>query len=191
VNSRYDEAMPQAARYVVGRHISSYVEVRAHLNRLTYTDLIWMSYHSHQRVRPFELISLFRGLIRYGEKIQRYMLDRVLRQFGYEQRIPDTVMRYDSGVFEDIDYRCLHFADHLVTGLTAASHPHACLVDYMDWFMLISHPFISPRPEEDRPHVASQARPHSPADTDPQPPADEDHGPVSNLIKIYVIVCFG
>jgi len=56
--------------------------------------------------------------------------------------------------------------------------------------MLISHPFISPRPEEDRPHVASQARPRSPADTDPQPPTDEDHGPVSNLIKIYVIVCF-
>jgi len=191
VNSRYDEAMPRAARYVVGHHISSYVEVRVHLDRLTYTDLIWMPYHSHRRVRPFESISLFRGLIRYGEKIQRYMPDRVLRQFGYEQRIPDTVLRYDGGVFEDIDYRWLHFADHLVTGLTAASHPHACSVDYMDWFMLISHPFINPLSEEDRPHVESQARPRSPADTDPQPPADEDHSPVSNLIKIYVIFCFG
>jgi len=32
------------------------------------------------------------------------MPDRVLRQFGYEQRIPDTVLRYNGGVFEDIDY---------------------------------------------------------------------------------------
>jgi len=70
VNSRYDEAMPRAARYVVGRHISSYVEVRAHLDRLTYTDLIWMPYHSHRRVRPFESISLFWGLIRYGGRFR-------------------------------------------------------------------------------------------------------------------------
>jgi len=174
----------------VGCHISSYVEVRAHLDRLTYIDLIWMSYRPYRVVRPFESISLFRGLIRYGVNIQRYMPDHVLWQFGYEQRIPDTVLRYDSGVFEDIDYRWLHFVDHLVNGLTAASQPHACSVDYMDWFMRISHPFISPRPEEDRPHVASRACPRSSADTDPQSPADQDHGPVSNLVKIDVIVCF-
>jgi len=78
VNYRYNEVMPRATRYVVGRHISSYVEVRAHLDRLTYTDLIWMLYHLHPRVRPFESISLFQGLIRYGEKIQIYMPDRVL-----------------------------------------------------------------------------------------------------------------
>jgi len=190
VNSKYDEVMPRAARYVVGRHILSYVEVRAHLDRLTYSDLIWMPYHSHRVVRPFELISLLRDLIRYGVNIQKYMSDRVLRQFGYKQRISDTILRYDSGIFEDINYRWLHFAYHLVTGLLAASQPHACSVDYMDWFMRISYSFISPRPEEDRPHVASRARTRSPAETNPQPPADKDHGPISNLVKFYVIVCF-
>jgi len=169
VNSIYDEAMPRAGRYVVGRHISSYVEVRAHLDRLTYSDLIWMPYQPHRVVRPFESISLFRGLIRYGVNIQRYMLDCVLRQFGYEQRIPDTVLRYDGGVFEDINYRWLHFADHLVSGFTAASQPHACSFDYIDWFMRISHPFISPRLEEDQLHVASRARPCSPAGTTHNP----------------------
>jgi len=99
VNSKYDEEMPRAARYVVGRHISRYVEARAHLDRLTYSDLIWMPYQPHQVVRPFESISLFQGLIRYGVNIQRYMPDRLLRQFGYEQRIPDTVLQYDGGVF--------------------------------------------------------------------------------------------
>ena len=61
----------------------------------------------------------------------------------------------------------------------------------MDWFILIPHPFISLRPEEDRPHVAFRARPRSPVDTDPQALADENHGPVSNLVKFYVSVCFG
>jgi len=82
VNSIYDEAMPQAARYVVGCHISSYIEVRGHLDRLTYSDLIWMSYQLHQIVRPFESISLFRGLIRYGVNIHRYKPDRVLDSLG-------------------------------------------------------------------------------------------------------------
>jgi len=38
--------------------------------------------------------------------------------------------------------------------------------------MHISHPFISPRPEEDLPHVASRARPRSLADKDPPPLVD-------------------
>ena len=87
MNSRYDEAMSQAARYVVGCHILSYVEVRAHLDRLTYSDLIWMPYSDH-----LSRYNYFGVLIRYGVNIQRYMPDRVLRQFGYEQRIPDTVL---------------------------------------------------------------------------------------------------
>jgi len=119
VNSIYDEAMPRAARYVVGHHISSYVEVRAHLDKLTYSDLIWMPYHSHQVVRPFESISLFRSLIWYGVNIQRYMSDRVLRQFGYEQRIPDTVLRYDGG---DTD-RLWHPDLVLVVQLTQTHNP--------------------------------------------------------------------
>jgi len=71
--------MPRVARYVVGCHISRYVEVRAHLDRLTYSDLIWTLYDSHRAIRPFESISLFRGFIRYEVNIQIYMSDRVLR----------------------------------------------------------------------------------------------------------------
>jgi len=84
LNSRYDESLPRAARYVVGRHISSFVEVRTHLDRLTYSDIVWTPYHSHRVACPFESISLFRGYIRYGSTCEKYMPDRVLRQFGYE-----------------------------------------------------------------------------------------------------------
>jgi len=84
LNSIYDETLPRAARYVVGCHISSFIEVRTHLDRLTYSDVVWTPYDSHQTARPFESISLFRGNIRYGVTTQKYMSDRVLRQFGYE-----------------------------------------------------------------------------------------------------------
>ena len=40
LNSKYDETLPRAARYVVGRHILSFIEVRAHLDRLTYSDVM-------------------------------------------------------------------------------------------------------------------------------------------------------
>jgi len=76
-----------------------------------------------------------------------------------------------TGVFETIDYRWLHFVDNLVSGLTPTSEPHACSDDYMDWFIRISHPFISP-PTEDE---ASR----SPTDRDPHPPSDQEKSPVS------------
>jgi len=179
LNSRYNESLPRAARYVVERHVSSFLEVRAHLDRLTYTDVVWTPYHSHRVTRPFDTISLFRGHILYGSTCEKYMLDRVLRQFGYEQRIPDVVLPYDGAVFETIDYRWLHFADHLVSGLTPASEPHAFSDDYMDWFMRISHPFITPGAEDEAPRVPSRRRSRSLADIDPPPPSDQERSPIS------------
>jgi len=181
LNSRYDETLPRAARYVAGRYISSFVEVRAHLDRLTYSDVVWTPYHSHRIARPFESISLFRGYIRYGSTSKKYMPDCVLRQFGYEQRIPYVVLPYNGGVFETIDYRWLHFADHLVSGLTLVSEPHACSDDYIDWFIRISHLFISPRAEDERQRVSSFRRSHSSIDRDPHPPSDQEQSPISYL----------
>ena len=83
-------------------------------------------------------------------------------------------MPHDGAVFETIDYRWLHFADHLVSGLTPASEPHALSDDYMDWFMRISHPFITPGAEDEVPRVPSRRRSRSPADIDPPPPSDQE-----------------
>jgi len=77
------------------------------------------------------------------------MLDCVLWQLGFEQRIPVVALQSNDGVFAIIDDRLLHFANYLVTGLTVAFDPHAHSDEYMDWFMHISHPYISPRVEDD------------------------------------------
>jgi len=65
--------------------------------------------------------------------------------------------------------------------LPPTSEPHACSNDYMDWFMRISHPFISPRAEDEGPHVSSHRRPRSPTDINPHPLSEQDHRPVSYL----------
>jgi len=56
--------------------------------------------------------------------------------------------------------------------------------------MCISHPFISSRAEDERPHVPSHCRPRSPADTDPPPPPEQDQSPVSYLdCQCFLIFC--
>jgi len=118
------------------------------------------------------------------------MSDRVLRQFGYEQRIPVAVLPYDGGVFDTIDYKWLHFADHLVNGLTPASEPHACSDKYIDWFKHISHPFISPIAEDERLHLPSRRRPRSPTDRDRPLPLEQDQSSVNDLVcQCFLIFC--
>jgi len=58
--------------------------------------------------------------------------------------------------------------------LTPASEPHAFSDDYMDWFMRISHPFITPGVEDDESRVPSRRRSRSPADRDPRPSSGKE-----------------
>ncbi|XP_025981781.1 uncharacterized protein [Glycine max] len=46
--------------------------------------------------------------------------------------------------FEDIDDRWMHYSDYLtVVGLICVV-PGQCASDYMQWFFMISHPFMTP-----------------------------------------------
>ena len=46
--------------------------------------------------------------------------------------------------FEDIDDRWMHFSDYLAAVGQIYGVPGKCASDYMQWFFMISHPFMTP-----------------------------------------------
>jgi len=76
-------------------------------------------------------------------------------------------MQYDGGVLDTIDDRWLHFVDHMAIGLIPDYESFVCSFDYLDWFRCVSRLYITPRVEDDRPHVAMCRRARSSMDRDP------------------------
>ncbi|XP_068498257.1 protein MAINTENANCE OF MERISTEMS-like [Phaseolus vulgaris] len=162
INPSYDEVHPRAARYIVAHQICAVGDVRVQLDGLTHDDVIWTPYEDHRLNRLFETIYLFSSHLRLGNLSQRHMPERVLHQFGYEQSIPPSPMPTESPGAHIIDQRWLQFDHHLVTGLTAASSPSACVPEYMSWFRTVSHPYIRRGELGDRPSVVPRRRLCSP-----------------------------
>ncbi len=53
------------------------------LDRITHDSITWDPYTAHREVHPLEIISYYRGFIRWGGIMVPYLPDRVLRQFGF------------------------------------------------------------------------------------------------------------
>ena len=81
-----------------------------------------------------------------------------MRQFGYVQSIPAHPV--DSWVsFDDIDDRWMHYSDHLAPAGDICVVPGQCAPDYIDWFFLILHPFMTAPQTLDPPRDASITQP--------------------------------
>jgi len=65
-------------------------EYRAHMDALDLSGVVMTPYVEHRHACPFEQVSLYSGWLRYGNRMVRYLLERVLCQFGYVQ----AVLRY-------------------------------------------------------------------------------------------------
>jgi len=55
---------------------------RNHLDVLDLTRVVIAPYGDHRQARPFDWVSLYSGWLRYGDRMVRYLPERVLRQFG-------------------------------------------------------------------------------------------------------------
>jgi len=187
----YQEVQPRAARYVTGRHNSTVKAVRLQLDNLTHAGVIWNPYEAHRITRPFESITLFSGFIRLGASMHRHMPERVLRQYGYEQTVPRSPTTIDSADMSVIDERWLHFAEHLVTGMVAATSASACVGDYMVWYRSVSHPYILPSGEEGRPSVLPHQHCHNLDEGGRPTPSQQEHAcSVSHLVHIYPLFIY-
>ena len=61
-----------------------------HLDALDLTRVVMAPYGDHRAARRFEQVSLYSGWLRYGDRMVRYLPERVLRQFGRVQSIHET-----------------------------------------------------------------------------------------------------
>jgi len=87
------------------------------LDRLDLSGVVKAPYGEHRPARPFDRVSLFTGLLRYGGRIVRYMPNRVLRQFGRVQTIQRHLVEIapPETNLGEISLRFQHALDHALT----------------------------------------------------------------------------
>ena len=61
---------------------------RNHLDVMNLTRVVMAPYGDHRQARPFDRVSLYSGWLRYGDRMVKYLPERVLRQFGRVHTIP-------------------------------------------------------------------------------------------------------
>ncbi|KAH1202852.1 Protein MAIN-LIKE 1 [Glycine max] len=129
VDQEYDKDSLHACRWIATKKTVKSIRTpsyRERLDRLQIPDVCWIPYREH----------------REGPVAVYYRPERVVRQFGYMQTIPDPPV--DSWVsYDDIHYRWMHYKNHIVPTGEVCVVPGACSSDYMNWFFRISHPFMT------------------------------------------------
>ncbi|XP_014498895.1 uncharacterized protein LOC106759984 [Vigna radiata var. radiata] len=113
--------------------------------------------------------------------IHRHLPKRVLRQFSFQQIIPRSPESLPMSEIHTIDQNWLRYVEHAVTGAVEAEDPSACVDGYLAWFRRVSHPYITPANDDDRPSLALRMRRHLPDDI-PVPPVRRRRSLESGLL---------
>ncbi|KAL5190359.1 Protein MAIN-LIKE 1 [Glycine soja] len=136
----YDEMSPHAYRWIAMKvslkslPASTY---RKRLDGLTIANVCWMPYGDHCVVHDFDLISCFLDGVPLSSDIDQRGWCGNLDMFKpFHHRLMLS--------FEDIDDRWMHFSDYLAAVEQIYVVPRQCASDYMQWFFMISHPFMTP-----------------------------------------------
>ncbi|KAH1212824.1 Protein MAIN-LIKE 1 [Glycine max] len=147
----YDEKRQRACRWTSGKAlpISTY---RRRMDRLTPDAVCWSPYGDHRSFREFEVISLFFGHFKWGPLAVIHRPERVVQQFGYIQTIPPHPIASSLSI-EEINDRRMQFGEYIAPVGQLCAIPDHYSPDYMDWFYMISHPFMSLAQPRDPPRV--------------------------------------
>ena len=112
-------------------------------DRLTSDAVCWIPYGDHRSFREFELISFFFGQIRWCSSIVIHRPKRVVRRLVMCRPFLHTPIAPSSSI-EEIDNRWIHISEYLAPVSQICVAPGQCAADYIKWFYMISHPFMSP-----------------------------------------------
>ncbi|KAH1189051.1 Protein MAINTENANCE OF MERISTEMS [Glycine max] len=148
-NSDYHES-PRACRWTSMKASTKALPTstyRERLDQLTTADVCWMPYGDHCAVREFDLISCFSRHIQRGSHCRH----TPTREGGATIWMIPPHCAGQRLCFEDIDDRWMHFSDYLASVGQICVVPRQCAHDYMEWFYLISHPFMRPAQPGDAP----------------------------------------
>lgn len=142
----YVEGVARAGRWHMLRGPGEPAQFRQALDVMTASDVTWDPYTEHRGNRPFELLSYYRGFIRFGPTMVPYLPDRVLRQFGFVQRIPDDPrsIRRRPVSPDEMDRMWANFDQHIIDTGSCVVDPSDTVPGYIEWFRTVSHPYIYP-----------------------------------------------
>ncbi|XP_028097081.1 serine/threonine-protein phosphatase 7 long form homolog [Camellia sinensis] len=156
----YIEDMPHvyhwASRREAGSSIDHLKSFRAELDSLVTTDVIWDPYHSCRDRHPCNPVTFYHGCLKCLDVVEPYHPDRVLRQFGRVQTIPDAPLAPSRGARGNISarytvmYRYLDrmweaWDNHVLSAQrrsTPVRQPWQCVPGYMDWYKNIAHLYV-------------------------------------------------
>ena len=118
---------------------------RNYLDALDLTRVAMAPYGEHRQAHPFERVSLYSGWLRFGDRMVRYLPERVFRRFEWVQTIlrhPVKSSPIDVNLAE-ITNRFRTALDYVLTPQQLgerAVHDVDAVDGYIDWFYRHSHP---------------------------------------------------
>lgn len=88
------------------------------MDQLDLADVIMSLYAGHRQTCSFERVILYFGWLRYDTRRVRYLLEKVLRQFGFVQTVPRHPCESASPqtTLSKISYHYAHHLDHMLSG---------------------------------------------------------------------------
>lgn len=110
MNLNYSEDMLRSIRWIPQRGNRELHEKRCALDDLTTGMVTWTPYTRHRPSREFAQASLYTGFIRHSGMVQPHLPERVLRQFGWIEDVPNLPPAYVS--CEVVDEMYADFASH-------------------------------------------------------------------------------
>ncbi|XP_024628922.1 protein MAIN-LIKE 1-like [Medicago truncatula] len=118
---------------------------RNYLDALDLTRVVMAPYGEHRQARQFERVNLYSGWLRFGERMVRYLPERVFRQSGWVQTIPRHLV--ESAAIDvnltEITNRFRHALDYALTPQQLgepAVHGVEAEDGYIEWFYRHSYP---------------------------------------------------